>query len=349
MLKTEKGMPRDHISFSSLDLYGKCALRWYNKYYKGVDSIDTPWRLFGSFVHEVVRACNVYIKKLGNKDKMAESDIREIFEAAWKSYKKNLNFEQYNRAWSQVIDHAEKTHKYKSKIFLVEKEITMPLEYKGEKITLLGRLDRVDIEGQGLMIIDYKTGARLPSKAELDNDYQFQLYTLILHDMYPEHMPIKNKYWSLGAQKEVAVLKNLSDLANLKEFTIELWQKAACDKKFEPTINADCYSCAVKCPLYEKMLRERLSGLKNPRDEKEIIRRYAEIKSNLSSMKKEFESMKKIVMAKIDENGGILENDESILTLELCERDGYTSVVEATAWQEINIKRKYVPVGKKKK
>jgi len=55
----------------------------------------------------------------------------------------------------------------------------IPLRKKGEKpLAIGGMIDKIEKRGRGIEIVDYKTGDRVPSQKEADNDLQLTIYAL---------------------------------------------------------------------------------------------------------------------------------------------------------------------------
>lgn len=75
------------------------------------------------------------------------------------------------------------------------------LQYIGPDFTLQGRIDRIDSSAEGHAIIDYKTGATLPSQNDVETGEAIQLpfYALLAHTQ--EHPVTQVEYLALGNEK----------------------------------------------------------------------------------------------------------------------------------------------------
>src|SRR5690606_13052786 len=61
----------------------------------------------------------------------------------------------------------------------LEWPFAIPLEKDGQKLTIGGKIDRVDVISDGkIEIIDYKTGSNVPNQREVDKDMQLTFYAL---------------------------------------------------------------------------------------------------------------------------------------------------------------------------
>ena len=61
---------------------------------------------------------------------------------------------------------------------LIPVALEQPFNIKVGDIRVGGKIDRVDKVGDMLNIIDYKTGSRIPSQREVDNNLQLSIYAL---------------------------------------------------------------------------------------------------------------------------------------------------------------------------
>ena len=90
-----------------------------------------------------------------------------------------------------------------------------------------GTIDRVDrISKNELEVIDYKTGATIPSQKEVDKDLQLSIYALAVSDMYkvkPED--IKLSLYYLDIQEKISTTRSLKDLQEVRDKIYEFKQK----------------------------------------------------------------------------------------------------------------------------
>ena len=96
------------------------------------------------------------------------------FEAAWMSSGERVEAElALTRflVWHEAHDHAE--------VLGVEVPFQVEVEVDGEPVTLTGAVDRLELAADGrLRIIDFKTGRRLPTRAQVEVAEQVGLYQL---------------------------------------------------------------------------------------------------------------------------------------------------------------------------
>ena len=101
----------------------------------------------------------------------------------------------------------------------MEQQFTVPL---GE-LRIGGRLDRVDVLADGtLEIIDYKTGATIPTQGEVDKNLQLSFYALAATSIpqapfgkAPEK--VKLSLYFLDEQEKLSTTRTKEDLENARK------------------------------------------------------------------------------------------------------------------------------------
>ncbi|HEY49346.1 MAG TPA: PD-(D/E)XK nuclease family protein [Dehalococcoidia bacterium] len=120
------------------------------------------------------------------------------------------------------------------------------------KITLIGKIDRVDQEADGsLHIIDYKTG-KIPE--ELDRT-QLYIYALIL--AREQKLPVtKVTYLYLDAGEFQTIQPTITDLEQAADYVVEAVERILAEKKYPATINSYCGTCDFLeiCPKKDEIL-----------------------------------------------------------------------------------------------
>lgn len=71
--------------------------------------------------------------------------------------------------------------KVPSTAFEVEKEFRLPFE---EEIVIVGKIDRIDEDGEDFIVTDYKSGKKKPDAWFLRHDLQFTCYAWACQELY---------------------------------------------------------------------------------------------------------------------------------------------------------------------
>ncbi len=126
------------------------------------------------------------------------------------------------------------------------------------KITLIGKIDRVDREdGDSLHVIDYKTG-KMPE--EMDRT-QLYIYALILSQ--EQQLPVtKLSYLYLDAGEFQTLQPTAADLEQAADYVVSMVDRILAEKKYPAIINSYCGTCDFLeiCPMKEEILGLSLEG-----------------------------------------------------------------------------------------
>jgi RecB family exonuclease len=114
-------------------------------------------------------------------------------------------------------------------------------------IKLRGRIDRIDKDGSGFTVVDYKTSKKATSLNELKKDMQMLVYALAVKEIYPGDNPLKVGNWFLRSNEKVFFEPENQAIEAMR---IEIAEKAAKIKAavFEPKKGSwECNYCDYKC------------------------------------------------------------------------------------------------------
>lgn len=108
---------------------------------------------------------------------------------------------------------------------------------------IIGFIDRVDIVGDRVNIIDYKTGKWEVAQKDVHNNLQLGIYALAMENIFPEKEIYAELYY-LRSGKKKGHLFTKSDLSKIKVKLLEVINKIIEDKNFTPTNNVrTCSYC----------------------------------------------------------------------------------------------------------
>jgi len=145
----------------------------------------------------------------------------------------------------------------KIKKVLTEHKFSLPLskiykdQYGQEPLKIGGKIDRVDVLPDGtLEITDYKTGAKVPTQKEVDQDLQLSFYALAATHVAelplgvaPEK--IKLSLYYLDTQEKITTTRSVKDLEKVADEIFKIRQEItvsdfACSNSFF------CKNCEYK-------------------------------------------------------------------------------------------------------
>jgi DNA helicase-2/ATP-dependent DNA helicase PcrA len=131
------------------------------------------------------------------------------------------------------------------RVALLEHKIQ--LEVAGAQVT--DRIDRVDEDGEGFTIVDYKTG-RPKTQEHADRSLQLSIYALALQKMGPVKSVI---FENLEDRSTVETTRASRDLQKAEKTIAEVAQKITAGE-FDPDPGFHCYWCAYRMLCPEKEL-----------------------------------------------------------------------------------------------
>ncbi|BAD78780.1 unknown protein [Synechococcus elongatus PCC 6301] len=169
----------------------------------------------------------------------------------WQQAATALNAEQQHQGW-QILETYYQQH------ILTKATWTRPLAVEGriqatlvlEEIEFLvtGRYDRLDLEEDGLHLVDYKSSQRFDPPSSSQIDVQLGLYQLALE---PRFGPLRSLNWfhlrsgqiyryNCTEEQRQTVLAQISELA----------RQIRSDQQWQPQVGEQCRSCSYRrfCP-----------------------------------------------------------------------------------------------------
>jgi putative RecB family exonuclease len=141
----------------------------------------------------------------------------------------------------------------------VESRIMLSLD-PARRISLQGFVDRLSIARDGVWRIhDYKTGRRLPTQQDLDEDRQLALYQIGVQRRYPWQTERVELVWHyLAFDQEMRSSRAPEALRDLERRTLALIDVIQADVTFETRVGHHCRRCTYQamCPAWSHQFRQ---------------------------------------------------------------------------------------------
>jgi DNA helicase-2/ATP-dependent DNA helicase PcrA len=219
----------DYLSFSQIETFKTCPLHYKLKYIYKVPTPTSASQSFGISIHATF---NEFYKNIQEGKKPTEKLINEIFERNWvgegytgKTHEKKF-FEKGKVYLSGYLKYG-----FDKKIIPVSLEQPFTIPLNGGKtlkpLKIGGKIDRVDLLPDGTIeIIDYKTGATIPSQKEVDENLQLSFYALAATTIPTQPFgvkpdKIKLSLYFLDDQEKISTVRMAEQL---KEATEEIFK-----------------------------------------------------------------------------------------------------------------------------
>lgn len=230
----------DYLSYSQIETFKVCPLHYKLHYISKVPTQVSASQSFGTSIHAALKSFYELVK---TGEKPTNKLITKQLSDNWikEGYTDKTHEEKFFEKGKLYLEGFLKDG-FDPKILptVLEHPFTVPLILPKQKpLKIGGKIDRVDLRPWGIEIIDYKTGATVPSQKEVDKNLQLSFYALaatkIPYEPYgkkPEEVRMSLYY--LDAQEKITTTRTE---VQLKEAVEEIF------KAREEIINSD-FKCS---------------------------------------------------------------------------------------------------------
>lgn len=243
--KVESQYLPKHFSYSQLAAFEKCPLQYKFAFILRVPVRGKAVFSFGKTMHNTLYE---FLKLANEKKKMKLEELVKMYNKCWidEWYESKKQKDEYYKKGKEIIkDFYNNFSKNTPEILKVNNALALesPFNLKIGEHTLYGVIDRIDKDGEEVIIVDYKTGQ---AKDKLDSEAKEQL--LIYQIAAQEVLQLKPKqltYYYLDEGKQVSFLGSEKELSDQKAKIIEEIKKIK-NSEFGPTPGWQCQYCDFK-------------------------------------------------------------------------------------------------------
>lgn len=213
----------DYLSYSQIETFNVCPLHYKMRYILKVPTAPSASMSFGTTIHATLKDFYTRIQE-GAKpnDKLLFDFLQKNWiKEGYTSKKHERDFFEKGKLYLQGF----LKEGFNPKIIpaAMEQPFTVPLSSNGEYIKIGGKIDRVDVLADGsIEIVDYKTGATIPTQKDVDNNLQLSFYALAAtkipfapYGKKPEE--VKLSLYFLDEQEKITTTRNVKDLEKAVE------------------------------------------------------------------------------------------------------------------------------------
>ncbi len=280
-------------SHSSLSTFEQCPYKFKLRYIDKIDPIiqDTIESFLGSMVHRTLE--KLYLD-LENKQLNTLNELLNFFIKIWNDrytddiliLKNHYSIKYYQSLGKRYIKNYYQSYQpfNQTKTISIEDHVIFNLDDE-EQYKIQGFIDRLSEKDPGhYQIHDYKTGSRLPSQKQLDNDRQLGLYYLGVTHKYPLVKKITLLWHYLKFNKELKSKRTEKQLEELKNQVISLIDKIESSSYFPCKPSFLCNWCEYKpiCPQHSPLFQVRENKLNSyqKRNGQQLVDQYFSNKNN---------------------------------------------------------------------
>jgi DNA helicase-2/ATP-dependent DNA helicase PcrA len=172
----------DYLSYSQIETFKTCPLHYKLHYIVKIPTPPSASQSFGMSMHAALKEFYESVKR---GEEATEKLIYQCLERNW--VKEGFSTKAHERKFFEkgklyLSGYLRDEFDPKVVPVVMEYPFTVPLmsREKGERpIKIGGKIDRVDMLPEGIIeVVDYKTGATIPSQKEVDRNLQLSFYAL---------------------------------------------------------------------------------------------------------------------------------------------------------------------------
>jgi DNA helicase-2/ATP-dependent DNA helicase PcrA len=213
-----KNLKIDYLSVSQIETFKDCPLHYKLKYIYKLPTTPSASISFGVSIHNTLK--EFVDTTIGTTKK----DILSLFKKNWTEegyLNKKHKQEFYKEGENYLLEFLKKGYDKKTKTLATEQKFVIPLD---KTLKIGGTIDRVDdLGGGGFEVIDYKTGANVPTQKEVDKDLQLSFYALATSNLFkvkPEDIKLSLYYFK--TQTKITTKRTEKDLEKVKEEILKI-------------------------------------------------------------------------------------------------------------------------------
>jgi len=240
----------DYLSYSQIETFRICPLHYKLKYIYKVPTAPSSSQSFGNTFHATMKA---FYEALARGEKPRLDLMYRLLKDKWISegyYNKGHEKSSFEKA-KKFLKHYLK-NSFDPKIVPVAMEqpfVVRVNDPSGSERPLKvgGKIDRLDVKGDEVQVIDYKTGANPLTQKEADCDLQLSIYGLAATSIpefpfarKPEKVKLSLYYFD--NPQVVTTIRTRKQLEDAKK-TIESYRKQIENSDFACSGNMLCQKC----------------------------------------------------------------------------------------------------------
>jgi len=243
--KKENATETRFLSFSQLETYEICPLRYRYQYVISLPVAPEAASSFGDTIH---RSLKQFYSGWQENQSLSRHQLIEIYNNNWASIGYTLKEQErrYRVEGKKLLSaFYQKYHPPQNQILALEKPFKIKIN---SQLYLTGKIDRIDSDKKGnIEIVDYKTGKQ-PAENEMAKNLQLAIYTYAAHDKHFLNRPLSKisvSFIFLQTGKKITLKKTAGDLVLVKKKLTQTTAEIS-NRHFQPQPGKWCDFCPFR-------------------------------------------------------------------------------------------------------
>jgi len=244
--KVGEALHIDYLSYSQIETFRICPLHYKLKYIYKVPTPPSSSQSFGNSFHLTMKA---FYESVAQGKSPSLKLFYECLKENWinEGYlSKSHEASSFAKAKKFLKHYLENTFNAKIKPVAMEQPFLVRLD----NLRVGGKMDRIDVHGDTLEIVDYKTGANPLSQKDADKDLQLSIYALAATSIpeFPFNRKpekIKLSLYYFDTPQIVTTTRTEEQLEEARK-TIEDFKKQIEKSDFKCSGHMFCQNCEYK-------------------------------------------------------------------------------------------------------
>ncbi|MEK7526070.1 MAG: ATP-dependent DNA helicase [Patescibacteria group bacterium] len=237
----------NYLSHSQIETFQTCPLHYKLKYIVKVPTPQTASQSFGTSMHAAMKNFYEVVKR---GEKPTQILLHDLLKQNWikQGYTSKAHEKEFfEKGKSYLTGYLEKEFNKDRLPILMEEKFVLPLE-SSRPLKIGGIIDRVDVLPDGnIEIVDYKTGATVPSQKDVDKNSQLSFYalaatTLNQHSFNKDPKQVKLSLYYFENQQKISTLRTKEDLLRAKAEILNIRDEIQ-NSDFKCNHNYFCANC----------------------------------------------------------------------------------------------------------
>lgn len=242
-----------YLSYSAIEAFRICPLHFKLKHILRIPTPPSAAQSLGNSIHNALRDFYSYLVI-----NTPEQILFQLLERNWirQGYASKKHEEQsLEKAKKFLAQYLESDLHKKAKPLYLEKSFSFRLDpprtdlRSGTGVKILGKIDRIDDKDDGkIEIIDYKTGANVPTQKRLDLDLQMTIYALAATNpgiLGKKTEQVRLSFYFFDTATKISTLRTQDQLAKASEELLKIRDEIE-SSDFTCSRGIICQNCEFK-------------------------------------------------------------------------------------------------------